>query len=601
MILKALCDYYERAKHAPGAECVAEPGYALLGAGAQIVLDEDGGVFAVSSLREQRGKKLAPRMLIVPQPPKRAGQTPDPAFLYENVAFLFGIHDKPAGAQYRFEASARIHREVLDGVEDAGARALLRFFDRRVPGSTRYEGVDTSAISDPRVFCVFSLRGDPEFLHQRPAIRAAWEWYNARKTESAALAQCLVTGEVAPVARLHGNIAGFGADRPTLVGFNQPAFEFFGKKQGENAPVSERAAFEYVTALNLLCQDRRHCIRLGGDKLVFWAERDAPLEEDTLCALFGGDLESEEPALDAGQCERVRSALACMERGGNPLEQPIDPDVRFFIMGLTSNKTRLVLRFFYQNTFGGILERLMDHYRGLAVAGARYRYPSPLRILLETAVQHKYDNIPPTLESALMRSVLQGTRYPFALYMAVLNRIRAEASTGSAISALRAGILKATLNRQSDREVIKVALDRDERDTAYLLGRLFALYEKAQKEAIEGLNASITDKYFNAVLSAPQTVFPTLFGLNRAHLSKLMKNSPKLGGWLSRQIRAVTEMLALQKDGEDKYAFPPSLDSNGQGKFILGYYHQEQALYVRKDTPAEPEDENIEGGSEDVD
>jgi len=591
MMLKALCDYYIRAGRAPGAEPVAEPGYQALGAGAQIVLDKDGSVVAISSLKRTEGKKQVPRTLIVPQPPKRSGKQPEPAFLYENAAFLFGIYEKPEGAEYRFAASARIHRQVLEGIDDEGAVAVLRFFERRVPGGADYLNVDISAIADPRTFCVFSLKGDSDFIHDRPAVRAAWERHLARLTEGALVGQCLITGELAPLARLHGNVSGFGGDKPTLIGFNQPAFEFFGKEQGANAPVGERAAFQYVTALNMLCQDRRHHVNLTGDKLIFWAERDALLEEDTLRSLFGGDIEDDEPALDPAQRDRVKAVVECAIRGGNPAEQPIDPGVNFYVIGLAANKTRLVVRFFYRNTFGNLLERMAKHYGDLEVAGMRHRYPTPYRILLETAVQRKRENVMPTIEGALMRSILQGTPYPEALYQAVLRRIRAEAAEGGSVTALRAGILKAYLNRKAGREEIKVALDKKETDVAYLLGRLFAYYEKAQRDAIENLNSSISDKYFNAALSTPQMVFPTLDQLSRKHLSKTNNF------WLGGQIREVVNLLGLQADAQGKYAFPPSLDANSQGKFILGYYHQVEDLYTKKSAPAAGALANVEGGS----
>lgn len=174
------------------------------------------------------------------------------------------------------------------GCDDEGAKAVLLFFQKRTSGVTAYPGADTSLLDDPRLFVVFRLQGDARFVHERPAVRAAWENYCSRKNEDAPLVQCLVTGEIQPLARIHGNVSGFGADKPTLVGFNQDAFCSFGKigQQGINAPVGQKAAFEYVTALNMFCQDRRCHFNLAGDKVLFWAERDAPAEESTLALLL---------------------------------------------------------------------------------------------------------------------------------------------------------------------------------------------------------------------------------------------------------------------------------------------------------------------------
>ncbi len=589
MILTALCGYYQRAKNMPGADII-EPGYAMNGVSVEIVLSPEGKIIAVHSLEvlDAKGKKRVPRQMIVPLPPKRSGSRPEGAFLYETVAFLFGIFEKPEGAAHRFAESARVHREVLGGVEDEGAKALLKFFDGRTLGSVEVEGTNTELLSDPRAFAVFRLQGDGVFLHERPAVRAAWERHQAEKTGGAQIGQCLITGEMAPLARLHGNMAGFGADKPTLVGFNQPSFCSFGKEQGANAPVGERAAFEYVTALNTLAKDRRHCANLAGDKVLFWAERDAALEEGALQMMMeGADRGEAIPELDPTQRERILGILESVYKGKDPAACGLDPSIRFYLLGLSANKTRLVVRFFHQSTFGDLLTNLMRHYTDIAVDGARYKFPSPYYVLAEMALEHKRENVPKSVDAALMRSILDYAPYPWPLYQGVLRRIRAEGT----VNALRAGILRGTVNRQEKREVLKMALDPNERDVPYVLGRLFALCEKAQRDALGDVNASIADKYLNAALASPRMVFPTLLALNQKHISKADNY------YMRAKIIEAMGVLGLSQDGPAKSAFPESLDANGQGKFLVGYYHQIQALYTKKDKgTAEAADET--GGAD---
>ncbi len=594
MILQALCGYYRRAKHA--GLPVSEPGYAVEGVDGEIVLDPDGAVVSVSPLYTLNGKKRVRRLMEVPLLPKRTSQRPGAALLYENVSFLFGVYDKPDGAAYRFSASRKKHEAVLSGCEDEGARAVLRFFEKRRMGSVSYPGVDTSLLEDPRVFVVFRLRGDPAFIHERPAVRAAWEAYQDENDKSAPMIQCLVTGERQPLARIHGNVSGFGASKPTLVGFNQPAFCSFGKigQQGANAPVGKRAAFEYVTALNLLLRDERRRIDLAGDKVLFWAERDAPAEESALSVLLGVSpknetkkkSKAEKETLDEEQAARVRGVLDSIRKGGESGENTLDGSARFFLLGLTANKTRLVVRFFYDTSFGDLAEKLADHYRGLAVEHMKYPYPSPFRILLETAVEHKRENIAPNLESALMRSILTGLPYPQTLYQGVLRRVRAEAADAKpfrAVSSLRAGILKACINRQQHEEVLKMALDPNECDVPYLLGRLFALMERAQNVALGDLNASIADRYLNSALAAPQMVFPELLALDQKHLAKSdTEDMKKRLFYIRCEIGQVIDKLNLKEESGQKSAFPASLDSNGQGKFLVGYYHEVQNFFLKR-------------------
>ena len=121
---------------------------------------------------------------------------------------------------------------------------------------------------------VFRIQGDTQFLHDLPEVAALL----AVQTEGGEI--CLVSGETAPVARLHPSIKGvMGAQSSgaSLVSFNDLIYEAQGKKQGDNAPVSARAAFAYGTALNaLLACGSGQTLRVGDTTVVFWVEAAAP-------------------------------------------------------------------------------------------------------------------------------------------------------------------------------------------------------------------------------------------------------------------------------------------------------------------------------------
>jgi CRISPR-associated protein Csd1 len=599
-MLEALCGYYQRAMAQDDpTRVIIPPGYAMAGVSAELVLSPEGELIAVNSLQEPSGKKLVPRQMVVPQPPKRSGQKPEAAFLYETVAFLFGLYKDPAGAAYRFAASREKHEAVLNGCTDAGAQALLRFFAKRTQGSVAYPGIDTELLKKENAFVVFRLQGEANYLHERPALRDAWERYQARATAQQPTIQCLVTGEQAPLALLHGNVAGFGMDKPTLVGFNQDSFCSFGLygRQGANAPVGQKAAFEYVTALNMLCRDRHHFVNIGKDRVIFWAEREAAEEESLIAFFMGarndpaeGKTENEEKSknLDEAQTERIRALLRSVTEGGKAVLEQQTAQMQFYLMGLAANKTRLVVRFFQQSGYGDLVERLAEHYRLMEIVGMRTPYPSPYQLLVEGVLDRKAENIPDSMDAALLRSILSGAPYPPALCQAVLRRIRAEGT----VSALRAAILKATINRQEQREVLKVALDRNETDLAYCMGRLFALIENTQYLALGEVNASVADKYLNSALATPQMAFAALLPLNDKHLSKLEKGEPRERAAAlvrKKEIAEVMERISLQQGVNGKYAFPDSQDANAQCKFLVGYYHQRQSFFQKKnaDAPAE--------------
>jgi CRISPR-associated protein Csd1 len=203
-------------------------------------------------LREADGKKRMPRLMQVPASFKRPGTTPRSFFLWDNTAFVLGVSadEKKAGTE-RLEAFRELHRRELAGTADPGLKALLRFIESWSPSDfARLEWPEE--MKDQNVaFALESERLSNICVHDRPDARTLWARLCAEGDKDEAV--CLVTGERGPIARLHPAIKGvWGAQSSgaSLVSFNRDAFSSYGHEQGENAPVSEAAAFAYTTALN---------------------------------------------------------------------------------------------------------------------------------------------------------------------------------------------------------------------------------------------------------------------------------------------------------------------------------------------------------------
>lgn len=128
-----------------------------------------------------------------------------------------------------------------------------------------------------------------------------------------------------------------------------------------------------------------------------------------------------------------------------------------------------------------------------------------------------------------------------------------------------------------------MALDLENDNTGYRLGRLFAALEKIQQEANPGINATIRDRYYGAASSTPVAVFGNLMRLKNHHLAK-MEN-------IGRRVN-LERLLAEIHDGIKDY--PPHLPLADQGRFAIGYYHQMQDFYTKKDksTVEEPGNES---------
>lgn len=594
-MLQGLVNYYERLERT-GA--VAPLGYSTEKIAFALVLAPDGAIVDVDDCRDHTGRGPQATAMRVPQAAKRTSGVAS-NFLWDKTAYLFGASATSRRAAEEHAAFRALHEELLAGSDDEGLMALLAFLRGWEP--SRYEGLRyADEMLDQNL--VFRLDGERGYLHERPAARRIWA--NRLAGSAAESGICLVTGEPGPIARLHPAIKGVpGAQSSgaSIVSFNLDAFTSYGKEQGANAPVSERAAHAYATALNALLSLKdgtdekgrprwRNRIQIGDATAVFWAEaKGGPEAAERAENIFLLAIEPPSPT-DEQEAAKIRALLARIQ-SGRPIEDAdpgLDRETRFHILGLSPNAARLSVRFYLQSTLGDLVERAAQHWRDLAIEPHFWTTPPAMwRLLRETAAQREAKNISPALAGELARAILGGRRYPRALLTLALMRIRAD----GAVNDLRAAICKACVARDHrlgfEQENIPVALDPDEANPGYRLGRLFAILERAQYAALGEVNATIRDKYFSSASAAPARVFPLLLRGAQDHLGKVRsKGSGGLANWFDNAIAEVMSGLPADEP------FPKTLRLEDQGRFAVGYYHQRHAKPAGRDGAALPEDEN---------
>lgn len=597
MILSALVHLYEEL--CKQGKIQAE-GWGIAKVTHRILLDKEGHLCGIISARKkvQKGKKAieVPCEMCVPLPVTRSSGV-KANFLCDNSSYFLAMDAK--GKVQRtiqcFEAAKELHHQVLEHCHSPVAKAILHFFDTW--GSDK-AGKDSSIqenLEDIIAGRNFVFQVDGVDAIEDEEIRRSWENFQgtsqAGKDSISLTGQCLITGaENQKIALLHPKIKGVhGAktmDR-NLVSFNEPSFCSYGKdkKQGENSPISEHAAFAYGTALNQLLADQRHTQVIGDTTIVYWSEHGISACQDFMMSFLGNH---------AGIDDHTLDTIVTHMRNGIPVDLEgveISPDEPFYILGLSPNAGRISVRLFLRNTFSKLVTNLSLHQERMKLEGPSWEKQNiPLWKTLKATVNPngKEQAASPLLSGSLFRAVLQDTKYPASAFQNILLRIFADqdkAAEGGRpaiekISHTKAAFIKAYLLKNSKEhweEKLQMALNENCNDVSYVLGRMFSLLENIQQSANPHINTTIKERYFNSACATPASVFPILLKLANTHLSKLDGGKAV---YFKKKMGALMDKIMMPDEG---IPFPARLTLEEQGTFVLGYYQETQARYKGKE------------------
>lgn len=592
MLIHALYRYYNILANAGK---VLPDGYSNVKIHYLVSLTKEGAIDEIiryqdkQEIKTKAGKskeQWIPKDEVMPQRTEKPGI--DANIIEHRPLYLFGLNldkdiltpdDRTDKARKSHKAFVDANLKFLEGL-DAPVVCAYRNFLKNWNPQDEIQNVDLLGLGKDygKSGFAFCLSGYPDhLLHEEEQIKTKWNQQYGEmegKAEGSYISQCAVSGEKAPIARIHNKIKGVNGGLATgnvLISCKNASESSYGREQSYNSNISEHVMKYYTEALNNLLGSKKHKILLDDITLVFWAMNPNETCEDAFMAMLCGQTDQ----MGAEQTERMLKELLADGREGKITAARlqsmdiIQPDVEFYMVGLKPNSARLAVQFVYRRQYADVLWNIARFQQDIQIS--KEVRPVPLwRIKMELlSPKSKNENVNPALLTKLLEAVIYGGKYPISLLETIVRRVKTD--TDMKMNEVRAGIIKACLNRNNQKEEIKVALDKENHAPAYLCGRLFAVLERLQQAAANySLNRTIKDAYFASAASNPAMVFPKLLKLAQNHLNKV--DSPI---FFNKLIGEIIEPLC----GE----FPGTLSLSDQGRFMIGYYQQNQCFFEKKE------------------
>jgi CRISPR-associated protein Csd1 len=598
MILKALCDYYRRCKD------LAPAGMEYKEIGFLIVIDKDGNFVRLEDRRTD--KKSCQRFLVA----KSVGRTsaPSPNLLWDNSSYLLNysganVREEVLQTKAEAELSSKEKEDLLTKIpkekaknakcyqcfvnevnqihailpDNESAKAVYLFYQHPI------EEIQESVAADPLWESIqkdltknfsFLLQGETSLVAEDKCILEKFNNQEGEENDDKRhISRCLVTGEEGIIVETT-TATSIPDSQATakLVSFQvSSGYDSYGKSRGYNAPISQKADFEYSTALNRLTgKDSTNKFRIGNRTYVFWASSNSESSlktESSLYTLFGITAE-DNPNRNTDEVKRV-----FMDIYSGAIHS--DSSDRFYILGLAPNSARIAVVYWSEQSVKEFAKHILKHFEDMEITDNRPEqkpYRGLHTMMANITLGGKASEVQPNLPDAVIRSIMQELPYPETLFASCIRRIRAD----QGVYITRAAIIKGYLNRLNNQhKKLNIMLDKENTNQGYVCGRLFATLEYIQERA-NNIH-SIRERYMNAASATPAAVFATLLNLSVHHAEKLDR-----GGQIFFEKLKAEILEKISPDG-----FPSHLDLNDQGRFFVGYYHQRQDFFKGKSNDEE--------------
>ena len=568
MLLRRLVEYSDRIEMPPAS-------YAKTAVKWLIDLSLDGRCLGFVQLtgegrRIDRGKDLW-----APDCGRRSSNI-KPKLLCDNGSYVLGQVTEGKSAKRaadQHEDFVNLAKKCADEVDLPGLQAVVRFLESLPEAPPELpEGFDSR---DNMTF-----RMDDEILIDLPEIRTWWANYASDGSEEPS--QCVICGQVRPCMERHPiaikGIPGGQTSGMAMISANVDAFESYNLSASMIAPTCRDCAERYAKSLNALLASESNRYRLGNMAFVFWAKEET--EFDVLSFLTEPDTDQVKELLRGGFTGRHQEA--------------VDANA-FYAVALSASGARVAVRDWTETTVPNVQASLARWFRRQVMVDAWGQEGRPLGIFRLIASLYRdvrkdtVDEVP----RLLVGSALRGTQLPDYLLYQAIKRMKADPNPtrndreDSFMMYARMMLIRLVLNSQPDKEETYMnKFDTENHDPAYMCGRLLAVLESIQRQAIPGAKATLIDRYYGAASSAPASVFGTLMRGAQPHLAKLRKKREGAYHAIQRRLEEICSELP---------AYPTTLSMKQQAGFALGYYHQRAEDRARMRAHSETKAESVEG------
>lgn len=583
---------------------ITDPAFEMKPVAWTILLQKDGtlakgGLIANTELappeldkkgKEKKRRELTKRLLIPRQfvIETGAGRTSGAYayFLVDKADYVFGFLPGSEADKPQTDEKLCIRHDLFIGnvsacyeaTKSPAIKAVLTFLQNIRANGLPMALPENIKSNDQFAFKV--LPNSEDHVHEEDSVIAYWKRISKPLTDDdAERKMCLVTGTTFTQEALFPaikRVPGATSSGAGLVSFNAKSFESQGWESSENASISPEASQAIATALNRLVDPAFETQE--GKQLP---KRFEHIAKDTVIAYWPKGFWVS--YLDENQGS-FSNLLASSWKGIKPHE---DDASEFHAFTLSGSQGRIIVRDHFETTAIQLFRNLDFHHQSLQIEPltmpGKGKEPAPrygTNLLLEcTVLDGKREYISPPQAVQFYQAIHKGPTYPFpeTLIHSALRRSLAEIHDDSWKSShrsdIRAGLLKAYLIRNHQLSNLTKAMNPNERNFAYLMGRIFSCYGEMQRLANlpRTVNADLTTKNYGKFFARPLATYSALGEPYNRHLKTALKSKGDKVGGLARRLNAEVEAIQAALSPSD---MKETFNTKDQALFTLAFHHQ---------------------------